>query len=115
MTRPNFSLKTLATFCAALAALVLAAPQTATAEPLRIVITDGVIEPLPFAIPQFIAENGGAGEYAANISRVVAADLAGTGLFAEIPANAYISQVTNFDAPVAYEDWKAIFFSAMSG
>lgn len=111
--RPMTRLKTLATLCAALAALVLAAPQTATAEPLRIVITDGVIEPLPFAIPQFIAENGAAGEYAANITRVVAADLAGTGLFAEIPANAYISQVTNFDAPVAYEDWKAINAQAL--
>ena len=35
--------------------------------PLRIEITDGVIEPLPFAVPDFVAENGEAGEYAANI------------------------------------------------
>ena len=37
--------------------------------PLRIEITDGVIEPLPFAVPDFVAENAEAGEYAANIDR----------------------------------------------
>lgn len=81
--------------------------------PLRIDITEGVIEPLPFAVPNFVAENGDAGEYAANISRVIAADLAGTGLFREIPAEAHISSVTSFDAPVAYADWKAINAQAL--
>ncbi len=100
----------------ALTCLLIAGPvgqSPAQAEPLRIVITDGVIEPLPFAAPQFLAENGEAQEYAALITQVVAADLAGTGLFREIPANAHISQVTNFDAPVAYEDWKAINAQAL--
>ncbi|MEM7723607.1 MAG: Tol-Pal system beta propeller repeat protein TolB [Pseudomonadota bacterium] len=81
--------------------------------PLRIEITEGVIEPLPFAIPQFIAANGGAAQAAADISRVVAADLQGTGLFREIPANAHISSVTNFDAPVLYNDWQAINAQAL--
>ncbi|NUB46147.1 Tol-Pal system protein TolB [Fertoebacter nigrum] len=81
--------------------------------PLRIEITEGVIEPLPFAVPDFIAENGAAGEYAANIARVIASDLAGTGLFREIPASAHISRVTSFDAPVAYADWKAINAQAL--
>lgn len=86
---------------------------TAQDGPLRIDITEGVIEPLPFAVPDFVAENGDAGEYAANISRVIAADLAGTGLFREIPAEAHISSVTSFDAPVAYADWKAINAQAL--
>ena len=81
--------------------------------PLRIDITEGVIEPLPFAVPDFVAENGDAGEYAANISRVIAADLAGTGLFREIQAEAHISSVTSFDAPVSYPDWKAINAQAL--
>ena len=71
--------------------------------PLRIEITDGVIEPLPFAVPDFVAENGEAGEYAAKISRVIASDLAGTGLFREISADAFISNVSSFDAPVAFQ------------
>lgn len=81
--------------------------------PLRIVIDQGVIEPMPFAVPDFIAENGGAGEYARDIARVVAADLAGTGLFREIGAEAFIGGVTSFDAPVAYNDWQAINAQAL--
>ena len=76
--------------------------------PLRIEITEGVIEPLPFAVPDFIAENPAAAEYAQSIARVVAADLSGTGLFREIPRDAYISRVTSFDSTIQYSDWKAI-------
>ena len=92
-----------------------AAPLTALAQsgPLHIVITDGVIDPLPFAVPDFVAENASAAEHAANIARVIASDLSGTGLFAEIPAAAHISKVTSFDAPVSYPDWKAINAQAL--
>lgn len=81
--------------------------------PLKIVIEDGVIEPVPIAVPSFIAESGAAGQVAADITQVIAADMVGTGLFREIPANAFISPVTSFDAPVAYADWKAINAQAL--
>ncbi|WP_424942705.1 Tol-Pal system beta propeller repeat protein TolB [Aliiroseovarius crassostreae] len=91
-----------------------AAPVQAQSDgPLRIEITDGVIEPLPFAVPAFQAETGGAGDYARDISRLVAADLAGTGLFREIPSTAFISNITSFASPVAYEDWRAINAQAL--
>ncbi len=87
---------------------------TAMAEgPLRIEITDGVIEPLPFAVPAFQNDGGGAGDYASNIARLVATDLAGTGLFREVPSSAYISNITSFASPVAYEDWRAINAQAL--
>ena len=76
--------------------------------PLKLDITRGVIEPLPIAIPDFLAEVPQAAEYAQKISEVIAADLVGTGLFREIPPSAHISKVTNFAAPVQYADWKAI-------
>ncbi len=98
----------------ALAALVVQAPvASAQNGPLKIIITDGVIEPLPFAVPDFVAENAGATDLARDIARVVAQDLEGTGLFREIPSGAFISNVTNFDAPVAYADWKAINAQAL--
>ncbi|WP_300032004.1 Tol-Pal system beta propeller repeat protein TolB [uncultured Roseobacter sp.] len=81
--------------------------------PLRIEITEGVIEPLPFALPVFEAETADAGNLAAQISQVVAADLLGTGLFREIPANAFIGGVSSFAAPVQYADWKAINAQAL--
>lgn len=82
-------------------------------EPLRIEIDNPNIEPLPFAVPQFIAETAGADQYAAEIARVVASDLTGSGLFREIPANAYISTITSFDSPVQFADWKAINAQAL--
>ncbi len=91
----------------------LASVTPAAADPLRIIIDEGIIEPMPFAAPAFQAESSGAGEYAQNLSRLVAADLAGTGLFREIPASAHISRITSFASPVAYEDWRAINAQAL--
>ena len=81
--------------------------------PLRLTITDGVIEPLPFALPVFQPETGDAGALASEISQVVSADLVGTGLFREIPRTAFISDVSSFAAPVQYADWKAINAEAL--
>jgi TolB protein len=94
---------------AMLAFAILAAPARAE---LTIRLTDGVIEPMPFAVPNFIDEGGG-GEFAQSIARVVSANLVGTGLFREIGPEAYISQIGSFDAPVAYADWQAINAQAL--
>jgi len=97
----------------ALALLPFTTPLLAQNGPLRIDITEGVIEPLPFAVPDFISENAPGGEYAQRISRVVAADLAGTGLFREVPQEAFISQITAFTPSVDYASWKAVNAQAL--
>ncbi|KIC21958.1 Tol-Pal system beta propeller repeat protein TolB [Leisingera sp. ANG-Vp] len=81
--------------------------------PLRIEIDQGVIEPLPYAVPDFIPETSAASEFANQIARVIASDLSGTGLFREVPASAHISKVTGFDNPVKYADWKAVNAQAL--
>ena len=91
-----------------LLALVLAGPVAAQSGPLRLTITDGVIEPITVAVPRFQADNAAAQEVAADLTRLVAQDLTGTGLFREIPASAFISQVQSFDQPVAFADWRAV-------
>jgi TolB protein len=83
-------------------------PAVAQNGPLRITINQGVTEPVPMAVPTFVAETPDAAKYAEDISRLVAADLVNTGLFREIPQTAFISRVTSFDSPVQYADWKAI-------
>jgi TolB protein len=98
---------------AALPALAMAAPSWAQQGPLRIEITEGVVEPMPFAVPDFVAETPGAGDWGAQLARVVAADLTGTGLFREIPREAHISTVTSFASPVAFADWKAVNAQAL--
>jgi TolB protein len=93
----------------ALGLAVATAPMAAAQDgsPPRIDITVGVIEPMPIAVPVFVDE-GGAGDYALQLSRVVAADLAGTGLFREIPADAHVGRISAFDGGIAFEDWRAI-------
>ena len=81
--------------------------------PLRIEITEGVIEPLPYAVPDFVAETAAAQQLAQQIARVVAEDLTGTGLFREVPREAHISQITSFGSPVQFADWKAINAQAL--
>ena len=97
---------------ALLLALVLTglnlSPVLAQGGPLEITITEGVVEPLPIAVPLFQTETPGAEAMAAQITALVAADLVNTGLFREVPPSSFISQVTAFSAPVAYADFRAI-------
>jgi len=98
--------RTLPAVMAMMLAMLVAAPVMAQ-DPPRILITDGVIDPMPIAVPAFVDE-GGAGEMARNLSRVVMSDLAGTGLFREIPEEAFISRISSFDGGIAFEDWRAV-------
>ena len=96
-----------------LALIAFATPVNAQQPTLKIDVTGGVIEPVPFAIPAFIAENSASAAIATNITRVIAEDLLSTGLFREIPKAAHISGVSNFNAPVQFADWRAINSQAL--
>ncbi|MEM7520165.1 MAG: Tol-Pal system beta propeller repeat protein TolB [Pseudomonadota bacterium] len=103
-------------FCRFLAALGVALSLAGTAQaqdPLRIIIDEAIIEPLPIAVPDFQAENAAATQLATEMARVVAADLTGTGLFRELPATSFISTVSDFNAAIAFADWKAINAQAL--
>ncbi len=96
-----------------LAFLAIAGPVSAQQPTLKIDVTGGVVEPVPFAIPGFIAENSASTAIANNITRVIAEDLLSTGLFREIAKAAHISGVSNFNAPVQFADWRAINSQAL--
>ncbi|EIE50606.1 TolB protein [Salipiger aestuarii] len=105
----RFGMKQLMALCLALlAAVALPAATQAQGGPLRIEITEGTIEPMAYAVPDFVAETPGASQYAQQLARVVADDLTGTGLFREIPREAHISRVTSFEAPVQFTDWRTV-------
>lgn len=98
---------------AAVAALMIGPAMVhAQQGPLRIEIDEGVIEPLPYALPVFVDE-GGAGQYASDIAKVIAADLDGTGLFRKIDNGAYIQKFPAFNTAVSYADWQAINAQAL--
>ncbi|WP_050603168.1 Tol-Pal system beta propeller repeat protein TolB [Ruegeria sp. 6PALISEP08] len=92
---------------------LMSAPVYAQNSPLRLELDQGIIEPLPFAVPNFVPDGPSAAQYAQDISRVVAEDLTGTGLFREISSDAFISRVSSFEAPVQFADWKAINADAL--
>ncbi|WP_171229585.1 Tol-Pal system beta propeller repeat protein TolB [Ruegeria sp. HKCCA4008] len=92
---------------------LMSTPVLAQNGPLRLELDQGIIEPLPFAVPNFVPDGPSAAQYAQDISRVVAADLTGTGLFREISSDAFISRVSSFEAPVQFADWKAINADAL--
>jgi TolB protein len=79
----------------------------------RVVITEGVVEPLPFAAPAFVSENRAASEVAKQISDLVVQDLTSSGLFRAIPSRAHISKITSFSSPVQFSDWTAINAQAL--
>ena len=81
--------------------------------PLRIEIREGVIRPVSIAIPSFVFETSAAGETAEAVKAVVASDLKGTALFREIPEEAHISRISDFNQPVRYADWKAVNAEAL--
>ena len=91
-------------------ALGTAAPGNAQSgqQTFKIDVTGGVIEPLPFAAPVFIAETAAAQQVAQDLTRVLRDDLVSSGLLREIPRAAHISQITNFNSQPQFQDWKAI-------
>ncbi len=76
---------------------------------LIIDINKGNPEPLPIAIPSFI----GGSQFAADIARVVEADLRRSGLFAPIDKAAFIQQISNANTQPNFGEWTAIKAQAL--
>jgi TolB protein len=84
----------------------------AQAEPV-IDITSGQVQPMPIAIPDFYAQNPGDAQIAADVARVVSADLERSGLFAPIDPKAFIQDSASLQQSVRFQDWKLINAQAL--
>ncbi|MEO4000729.1 Tol-Pal system beta propeller repeat protein TolB [Mesorhizobium sp. CAU 1732] len=76
---------------------------------LEIDITQGVVEPMPIAITDFVSADG----VGAEIAAVVTADLKRSGLFAPIAKGAFIEQISNPDQAPRFDDWKVVNAQAL--
>ena len=76
-------------------------------------VTQGNIQPIPIAIPDFVGGTPDDGEVARNISQVITANLKRSGLFAPIDPQAYLERVANIDALPRFADWRAINAQAL--
>lgn len=87
-------------------------PARAQTGPLRVEITEGVMEPLALAIPPFL-DLGGAAEHVAALRALVTADLTGTGLFAALPEARLAAAPAGPDAAPAWQEWRAADANAL--
>ncbi|HJR57547.1 MAG TPA: Tol-Pal system beta propeller repeat protein TolB [Rhizomicrobium sp.] len=90
----------------ALAGLCLASPSPAAAA-ISVDITQGNIQPLPIAIPDFIAlgSDNGTG---ARIAQVVRADLERSGLFRPLDPKSFVDRISDINTVPNFANWRVI-------
>ena len=93
-------------FSLVLVGLAAATPAFAA---LSVDVTQGNAQPLPIAIPDFVApdQNG------ANIAQVVRADLERSGLFKPVDPKAYVDRIANIDVVPNFGNWRVINAQAL--
>ncbi len=90
---------------AALAALAFAAPASAQ---LHVDVNQGVVQPLPIAIPDFLG-----GPVGAQIAGVVRADLNRSGLFKALDPKSFVDQIRDVNVPPNFANWRVINAQAL--
>ena len=96
--------------CLVLTVLAFSSPASAL---LRIDITEGNIQPLPIAIPDFVAGGGRDAQVAGDITDVIETNLRRSGLFTPVDENAFVERIENFDAAPRFGDWRIINAQAL--
>ncbi|HWA31134.1 MAG TPA: Tol-Pal system beta propeller repeat protein TolB [Rhizomicrobium sp.] len=92
------------------AALVfgLASPIAPASAQLRVDVTQGNIQPLPIAIPDFIGDPQGA-----QIAGVVRADLDRSGLFRVLDQKSYVDKIADINTIPNFANWRVINAQAL--
>ena len=80
---------------------------------VRIDITQGNVQPISIALPDFVAGSPNEAETARNVTSVITNDLQRSGLFAPINPQAFIEKIVNTDAVPRFPDWRAINAQAL--
>lgn len=86
-------------------ALGASSPAFAT---LQVDVNQGNIQPLPIAVPDFVAVAPGDTAAGQNIAKVVRADLERSGLFKPLDSKAFIDKVTNINVAPYFANWRII-------
>jgi TolB protein len=95
---------------AALPGQPAAAQQRPPSGPLEIDITQGVLTPIPIAIPPFLGDDP---RFAAGLTEVITGDLERSGLFRPLDPGAFIDRVRDVNAPPRFQDWRVIGAQAL--
>ena len=80
---------------------------------LRLDVTQGNVQPVPIAIPDFIGAQLQEPALGRSVSEIIASNLHRSGLFAPIDQAAYIEKISNIDAQPRFPDWRQINAQAL--
>ena len=80
---------------------------------LRLDVTQGNVQPVPIAIPDFIGAQMQEPALGRSVSEIIASNLQRSGLFAPIDQAAYIEKISNIDAQPRFPDWRQINAQAL--
>jgi len=75
---------------------------------LRLDVTQGNVQPLPIALPDFVGGTPQDGEVARNVTQVITGNLRRSGLFAPIDPTAFIEKISSIDAVPRFADWRVL-------
>jgi TolB protein len=101
----------LAGAAASVATLALPWPKARAA--LRLDVTQGNVQPLPIALPDFVGGTPGDADGARGVTQVITANLKRSGLFNPIDPAAYVERITTIDTNPRFEDWRVINAQAL--
>ena len=80
---------------------------------LKLDVTQGNVQPIPIAIPEFIPVATADPAAGRNISQIIASNLQRSGLFAPIDPAAFIEKISTIDTLPRFADWRAINAQAL--
>lgn len=95
------------------AGAVAGLPPRRAAAVISLDVTQGTVQPMPIALPDFLGGSAGDGDMARNVTQVITANLRRSGLFEPIDPAAYIERIANIDAVPRFADWRAINAQAL--
>ena len=80
---------------------------------LSVDITEGNLEPLPIAVPDFLTEDARVAQIGKQVAEIVRADLERSGLFRPLDPASIIETQTNIDYEPNFSDWRVIKAEAL--
>src|SRR6202162_4803859 len=112
--RPQLSRRRLLTHASfAAGGLMTGLLPRALAAAVRVDVTQGNVQPMPIALPDFLAGTPTEADTARNVSAVISNNLQRSGLFAPISPAAFIEKINNSDNVPRFPDWRAINAQAL--
>jgi TolB protein len=85
-------------------------PAAQRSGPLEVDVTQGTLNPIPIAIPEFLGEDR---RFSSELAGVVAGDLERCGLFKPLDPASFIDRVRDINAAPRFQDWRVVGAQAL--